>query len=349
MNRLKDLSFPKSYADAFTLFAKDRIKEQSLPASLEQMDIHGLITSYRQGTFDGEKLQDVLQLGKILATPNRPLSLQLQPYFHMSIHGSVGLSVITAPNASAGLLSTLEHFDLLMPAMSFELIDRGNYTTIPFKPKMEISLVEDLMELIVGCFTSILPYLPQESLPVDVHFKHESQFDIEQYKETWKITGDINFGSDDNYVIIPNTFLASELSTSNQTSHAIVSNLLKEMKLRKNNEQSTVYQVRGLVENMLEEKSTICLNKVAEKLNMSTRTLSRRLQNEGGTFGQVYSDVRNQKAQNMLRHTQQPVTQIAVQCGYANVASFSKAFSKENSISPLQYRKKMTALSASRH
>lgn len=50
--------------------------------------------------------------------------------------------------------------------------------------------------------------------------------------------------------------------------------------------------------------------------------------------------IRLEKARNLLRQSEMPVAQIAVNCGFGNAAQFSRAFRDFYDESPLQYRKK---------
>lgn len=56
-----------------------------------------------------------------------------------------------------------------------------------------------------------------------------------------------------------------------------------------------------------------------------------------------HSDLVNIKiehAKKLLKTTNQPVTDISVECGYSSVAHFIRVFNKQEGITPLQYRKK---------
>lgn len=65
---------------------------------------------------------------------------------------------------------------------------------------------------------------------------------------------------------------------------------------------------------------------VAERMGLSTRTLQRRLKEEGTTFQKVLSGTREVLARHYLRHTDMTTSDIAFLLGYAEVNSFLRAF-----------------------
>jgi AraC-like DNA-binding protein len=66
--------------------------------------------------------------------------------------------------------------------------------------------------------------------------------------------------------------------------------------------------------------------KVARRLGMSTRTLTRRLAAEGQTFGQVVDELRTDLAERYLRDRDLSISQIAWLLGYQEVSAFTHAF-----------------------
>ncbi len=85
---------------------------------------------------------------------------------------------------------------------------------------------------------------------------------------------------------------------------------------------------------------------VARAFDLSERSLRRRLQEEGTSFRALVNEVKMQKAQQMLEHTQQSVEHIAQQLGYAEAAAFIHAFSRWTGSSPAAYRAAMKRAAA---
>jgi AraC-like DNA-binding protein len=76
----------------------------------------------------------------------------------------------------------------------------------------------------------------------------------------------------------------------------------------------------------------------ARALEMSQRTLARRLEVLGVGFRQVLDDVRFGLARGLLGETDLPVVDIALALGYAEASPFVRAFRRWSGMSPLQWR-----------
>jgi AraC-like DNA-binding protein len=78
--------------------------------------------------------------------------------------------------------------------------------------------------------------------------------------------------------------------------------------------------------------------RVAQMLALHRRTLNRRLRTLGTTFQAVLDEVRHDAAQQLLRLTDLPLTQIAASLGYSDVASFNRAFRRWAGTTPGRFR-----------
>lgn len=78
---------------------------------------------------------------------------------------------------------------------------------------------------------------------------------------------------------------------------------------------------------------------VAELLNTSSRTLTRRLQEEGCQFSVLLRDVRLEKAKQALEEGYADVQQLAVDLGFSDRRGFERAFKQWTGETPAAYRK----------
>ena len=77
---------------------------------------------------------------------------------------------------------------------------------------------------------------------------------------------------------------------------------------------------------------------VAEKLNVSTRTLRRRLAAEASSYQQVLDEMRYRLARDYLAGSALSVEDISVLLGYSTPGNFSAAFKRWHGQSPRQFR-----------
>lgn len=78
---------------------------------------------------------------------------------------------------------------------------------------------------------------------------------------------------------------------------------------------------------------------IARSLNLSVRTMYRRLQEEGISFSSLLDRLRSSLALEYLRNTEIPVEEIGARCGYSDVANFRKAFKRWTGQAPSSYRR----------
>lgn len=80
------------------------------------------------------------------------------------------------------------------------------------------------------------------------------------------------------------------------------------------------------------------IDKVAEVLGVSVRSLQRRLNEDGHTFSELVEAVRFDRACRLLKGPRMRVTDVAAALGYADHSSFSRAFMRWSGMPPRAYR-----------
>ncbi|MCH7296903.1 AraC family transcriptional regulator [Acinetobacter higginsii] len=78
---------------------------------------------------------------------------------------------------------------------------------------------------------------------------------------------------------------------------------------------------------------------IAQRLNMSERTIKRHLQAQGTTFLQILAEVRFSQAKKLLQQPQYSIQDVAALVGYEEATNFIRAFKKMFGETPSQYRK----------
>ncbi|WP_297623005.1 AraC family transcriptional regulator [Nocardia sp.] len=87
------------------------------------------------------------------------------------------------------------------------------------------------------------------------------------------------------------------------------------------------------------QSRAICIEEVARRLSVSTRTLQRRLADQGTSWREELEVVRYQHAKSLLRDTQLPLQSIAGRLGYSDHRTLRRAFQRWTGQSPNDYRR----------
>jgi AraC-like DNA-binding protein len=96
-------------------------------------------------------------------------------------------------------------------------------------------------------------------------------------------------------------------------------------------------QVKGILKKLLAGQRP-GLQDVARELNLSTRTLQRRLTDEDATFQQLMVDARRELAQHYLLHSSLERNETAYLLGYEDANPFFRAFHNWEGTSPGEWR-----------
>jgi AraC-like DNA-binding protein len=79
-------------------------------------------------------------------------------------------------------------------------------------------------------------------------------------------------------------------------------------------------------------------SELAEQLGMSVRTMQRKLDLENSSYMQLKDDIRQRKAIFYLEHTNKHLDEIAQRCGFSEIASFTRAFTRWTGCLPSKYK-----------
>ncbi len=79
-------------------------------------------------------------------------------------------------------------------------------------------------------------------------------------------------------------------------------------------------------------------DELAAMLTRSTRTLARKLRDEGTSYNELLRRVHSERATNFLRHSSMSIARIAEQMGYSDPAAFTRAFESWTGVTPSRWR-----------
>jgi AraC-like DNA-binding protein len=100
---------------------------------------------------------------------------------------------------------------------------------------------------------------------------------------------------------------------------------------------SIVDRVESYVRGAL-SSGTCSVERCAEKLGMSVRTLQARLAAESGRFSELVESQRERLAKALLAQRQLTLDEIADRLGYGEQTSFGRAFKRWTGMTPQQFR-----------
>ena len=115
---------------------------------------------------------------------------------------------------------------------------------------------------------------------------------------------------------------------------------------QENGDENLVARVRIAVQHKLTGRRPT-IEDIADALHISSRTLQRRLQDEGSSFQRVVEEARHQLARHYLNNSVLELNEAAYLLGYEDANSFVRAFRTWEGVPPARWRERQRANAAS--
>lgn len=163
--------------------------------------------------------------------------------------------------------------------------------------------------------------------PHDIWLRHGGNLHKEE--RGWLEPARVHFFSPVTAISIPTSLLSRRPAGSDRSRSAPV--------LGTQIPREFVTLLRELVAAYLPLKRS-CLADFAEMMGVHTRTFQRELASRDTSFQQVLNDVRVDLACARLESDDRPISEIADELGYQELAAFSKSFRRWTGVSPSAYR-----------
>lgn len=179
-----------------------------------------------------------------------------------------------------------------------------------------------------------------ELMPVMTRFVHPRPRPLEEMKEFF---GAIEFGADCDCLELRPTAVDLPVVTADPyLQGTLVQHLDQALAGRVGGSTSFRHRVENALTRRLPE-GDVGVEAIAKEFGLSTRTLARRLAEQGLTFSQVLSDLRADLAQRYIRDPSLPISQISWMLGYKDASAFVVAFRRWTGVSPTEGRATLEA------
>mgnify|MGYP001764975955 CR=1 FL=1 len=192
-------------------------------------------------------------------------------------------------------------------------------------------------EYSIGVMCNLLKqYLGPQSNPVEVHFEHQCQGALRWYEGYFGCP--VYFEQANNRLYLDASLLDRSSNALSSELFPIIAGHLATRMSDHQGDADVAVQVRDL---LLRHSPDALpqLDQVAAMLKVSRATLIRRLRHQGTSFGGLVMDRRIGFASQLLAGSSRTISDIAIASGYAETASFARAFRGRTGQTPRQWRK----------
>ena len=287
-------------------------------------------------------IADICRLFDLVAARlERPyFGLDLARGYHYEASALLLIAFMAAPNVRSAL-NTLLRYD--------KFVDSGIETTLTHAGGLscfEVSLLapegvntEQLSEYLLVFLANSLQIATRQKLPTArVSFTHKTSKPVAPLEQVFGAP--VLFDSSHNSLHFETTFLETPLHTRNQLLYEVNINGLRKVFTSAGEHFDFVQAVQRQVLLQLKAGNPTVVS-VAEALEISTRTLRRRLADHGLKLQEVKNDARAQRAKFYLKQTRMPLSQVALELGFSEMSAFNRAFRLWTGQTPQECRENM--------
>ncbi len=253
--------------------------------------------------------------------------------------GTVGYALLCSPTLKDAINVCEKYWLMIGKGMIFNVYDEKKHCVVELSPRKEApELFHNIM--IESALTSFQRGF--EILLGDDARGAEIWFPFPEPEYSNKITEvfgeSVYFDMPSGQYRVPIELLDHTVAMSNATGFELaIAQCEQELIKLGLNELSLVQQVQALL--TLDETGYPDLENVAERLNLTPRTLRRHLSSEGTTYTDILNTCCRRDAIHLLANRGLSIQAIAEMLGYTDPANFTRAFKQWTGISPSHYRK----------
>jgi AraC-like DNA-binding protein len=250
--------------------------------------------------------------------------------------------VLSSPTFGEAVVQTRRFEGLAHDLGRTELLVEGDVATYRWHcPWLEIQPSRHLPESIMAGILTFANWLSCQSVPLlHVSFPHarDDRADPAEYQRIFG--ADIVFGAPCTQARFPAAVLDIEIPNADRALFPMVERHAAQLLTVRNQElqgNGVIAQVRRCIADQL-AFDQVCIADVARTLNMSVRSLQRRLSDADSRFGDLLDATRKELAEGYLADPSLSLTEIAFLLGYQQQSSFNHGFQKWHHCTPQHWR-----------
>ncbi|WP_433526293.1 AraC family transcriptional regulator [Nocardia pseudovaccinii] len=260
--------------------------------------------------------------------------------YHLSLYGPWGLALLSSRTVREVIEVSLRYVD------SAFVFGRLTFEEGPAESRLifdDSAIPEDVRAFLTERVITGIQSIGRERFSAGVpaariSFRHPAPADTTRYRTVFGV--EPQFDAAVNELAFDSSYLDVALPQANEWARGTCEQLCRDLLTARRARTGVAGSVRDLlVRNPGEIPDQIA---VAAALFMSPRTLSRRLRDEGTSFRNLLDEVRQMMSEELLSHTDMTTEQVAARLGYAEAASFIRAFRRWQGCPPQEFRARGT-------
>ncbi|SFM57260.1 AraC family transcriptional regulator [Marinobacter pelagius] len=278
------------------------------------------------------------------------LSFALARELRLTIHGTLGFAALTSPTFEGALDSVRRYLQLRAPFLTMNQSLAGDQVLVQLcaefdVPELYAFLAETVSATLILLTEQLLDREDAEArgfaledgkLPgVSVHLSAPEPRYYRKFADQLPVR--FEYGQPEQMMIFPKAMLDVRMRLADADASAMAREQC-EFELQKALKEQG--DIALAVRNMLRMTPgpLPSLEAMADRFCVSSRTLKRRLADKETSYREILESVLKDRAIQLLRYTNQSVSEIAYELDYADLSNFSRAFRKWTGKSASEFR-----------
>lgn len=270
-------------------------------------------------------------------TGNPMLGLIIGKEYRIETFGLLGYAFMSAPTLRHAMTVLRSYGPLSFTLFRIDFVTEGSTGVLRFSPDIDIPpdllrfyTDRDLTSALYGCRST----LREPIEPRWIKLAHDNPGQRLVYERHFRCP--VSFGAGAAELQFDARLLDAPMPLGDAETSGMVQQQCRMLLARMGHSGRFVEKVRQLI--IARPGFFPDIDFVAEKLNMTSRTLRRRLTEEGTSFQEVTGDLKYRIAREYLRTSSLPLEEISLLLGYSAPGNFTNAFKRWHGCSPRQYR-----------
>jgi len=277
----------------------------------------------------------------IRLSTDRHLPYRIGASIHISTYGMYGYAILCCPNFRKTMAFAELYHALAAPLATIEFTEEEGFASWIIEPNMRAAtdpqVYRFITEMQIGIHISLMrDVMGPAFTPDQISLAYPEAYDFGLPAS--QIGCRLSFARRTNQIIFRSAWLDQAANLGNRTTYPVVvalcDDLLNDLKSR----IGVAGEIRALLLRDIAKPPTLAA--VAKTLEVSDRSLRRRLREHGISFRGLLDELRMQVALKYLRTTQLANEDIALALGFSDAANFRRAFRRWTNRSPSEIRTK---------
>lgn len=276
--------------------------------------------------------------------PDFPWAFELGRSLKLSSHGMLGYAMLSSPDLDYVFQLLARYFRIIMPTFRLQYRRGEEHDEVLLTVaagQSPLSLQFHIEAIAVAWHWEILSLLEGKMPGYDLYLSSSAPRHVERFAglkpARWHFGWPIRPGF---RILYPRGLVNRQLAMADPGALKLAERQCHELAQQTLKEGRLVEWVTAML--TYSRDVITSREELAALLNISPRTLDRRLQDDGASFRELSQNIRFQRACELIGAGQMSMLEIALELGYRDSANFTRAFRREAGCAPSEWRARKT-------